>query len=426
MRRRFCALALLLAASPAWAAARSVALVGVSGPGGAHFAEKLAEDLAEICEVVPGEIYRAQAEHLGRTGAAPEDVQAVAAAVHVDAVIGGAVVGSGRARQLLVAVRDGLTGRLVARGRYLLGSASLAVVRDRVVRDLVRALEQTGPRPDSKSAPPMAEGESTPEIVEPPPSEPTPELSVTAERAPQEEVASQGVFAGIGYSVLGRRLSFDVASAPGITGGAASAIRADAAVFPLALSSELASAHPVAASFGLVGSYEHVFTLSSTTDTGTSHGHASHWLVLLVGRIPLGHAARGGTLTIETGYQQFDWVHESAQDVGVPDVTYELIDAGLGWDRAIGTPRLVGALRVAYLGLVDAGGITADKEYGRASGNGAEAEGSLTAWPTRWLWLRAGVRYSYIGLSFAQNGTRFARSAADQWVGGTVEVGFAL
>jgi hypothetical protein len=357
-------------------------------------------------------------------GAAPEDVQAVAAAVGADAVVGGAVVGVGRARQLLIAVRDGLTGRLVARGRYDLGGASLPVVREHVVRDLVRALERTGPRTGAPSEPLV---QNEPAVAEPAPSEPAPELSVIEQRAPQGDAASsQGVFAGVGYSLVGRRLSFDVASAPGISGGAVSAIRADAAVFPLALSSELASAHPVVASFGLVGSYEHVFTLTSTTDTASSRGHASHWLVLLVGRIPLGHAARGGTLTIETGYQQLDWVHESALDVSVPDVTYELIDAGLSWDHTLGTRRLAGALRVAYLGLVDAGGITSAAEYGRASGGGVEAEGSLTGWLTRWLWLRAGVRYTYIGLSFAQNGTRFAHSASDQWVGGTLELGLAL
>jgi hypothetical protein len=415
-------LILLILPSLASAAARSVTLVGISGPGGEHFSEQLTDELFEIYEVVSGARYRDAAQRLGQRGASPAEVSAVSAAIHVDGVIGGAVVGVGRERRLMIAVRDGLSGRVVARGSYDLGGSTLPLVRDRVMRDLVRALERCGPQSGGVAvddAPPVAPDHGEPV------GEPTgTELSI--EKTARVETSSQGVFAGAGISLLTRSLSFDVASAPSYSGGTVSGIRAEGAVFPLALSSELAQAHPVLASFGLVGSYEHVFTFTSHGAGGSSRGAASHWMALLVGRIPLGHAARGGTLTIETGYQQLDWHHESQLDIGVPDVAYQSVDLGLAWDRPLGARWLVGALRFAYLAVVDSGNITSGAEYGSARGWGVEAEASLTAWPVRWLWLKLDARESAIGLEFARRGTRFAHSSLDNWVAGTLEIGFAL
>jgi len=185
-------------------------------------------------------------------------------------------------------------------------------------------------------------------------------------------------------------------------------------------------AHPVLASFGLVGSYEHVFTFTANGAGGSSKGSASHWMALLVGRIPLGHKARGGTLQIETGYQELDWQHESEQDTRIPDVDYQAIDVGLQWDRELGAKWIKGALRVAYLGVFDAGKITGPQQYGSGNGWGVEAQASLTAWPVRWVWFKLEARYDAMGMSFAHSGTRFASSSLDQWTAGLLEVGFAL
>jgi hypothetical protein len=414
---------LLLFPSLAWAGAHSVALVGISGPGGEHFADQLLDDLFEIYDVIPGNRYRDMAERLGKGGASPEEVQAVAAALHLDGIIGGAVVGTGRERRLLIAVRNGATGRLVARGKYDLGGTTLPQIRERVLRDIVRALEFTG---GAVEAPPPEEpAPSEAPSIEPTGTELSPELSLEKAAKP-EGGGPRGVFAGVGGTLLTRSLSFDVASAPSYNGGTVGGIRADGAVFPLALSNELSQAHPVLASFGLVGSYEHIFTFTSTGAGTRSQGSASHWLALLVGRIPLGKKAYAGTLQIETGYQQISWNHQSEQDSRVPDVEYQAVDLGLSWDRGLGTRRLVGALRVAYLAVVAAGNITSDQQYGAGNGWGVEAEASLTGWPLRWLFLRLDARYDALGLTFAHNGTRFAGTSIDQWVGGMLEVGFAL
>jgi hypothetical protein len=417
--RRICILALAIFPSVAQAAAHSVTIVGISGPGGDRFSDSLVDELFEIYEIVPGTRYRDTAIRLGKRGASPEEVQSVAAAIHVDAVIGGAVVGQGRERRLLIAIRDGLTGRVVARGNYDLGSTNLPLIRERVLRDVVRALEHCGPRAGG-------EAETPPPNEEPPP----PELQGTNELAVEKSATppppSMGVFAGVGVSLLTRSLTFDVASAPSFKAGTVAGVRADGAVFPLALSSELAQAHPVLASFGLVGSYEHIFTFTANGPGGSSKGSASHWMALLVGRIPLGHKASGGTLQIETGYQELGWQHQSQQDTRIPDVDYQSIDIGLQWDRALGAKWIVGALRVAYLAVFDAGKITGPDQYGNGNGWGVEAQASVTAWPVKWVWLKLEARYDAMGLSFARDGTRFAKTSLDQWTAGVLEVGFAL
>jgi hypothetical protein len=148
--------------------------------------------------------------------------------------------------------------------------------------------------------------------------------------------------------------------------------------------------------------------------------------VAFLGRIPLGHGARFGALTLETGYQALGYTHDSPADIGVPDVGYELIDAGVGWDRALVPRRLEVALRLAYLGFLSAGPLTSTEEYGAANGGGVDLEGGLTAWPARWLWVRLSARYSAVRLSLSGSGLRYARGASDQWGAGSLEVGFAL
>src|SRR3954453_4545978 len=132
--RRLCIVALLLAGSHhAHAAAKSVTLLGVSGPGGERFARGVESDLSELYEVVSGDVYRAMAETMGKKGASPEEVSAVSVRLRIDAIIGGAIVGEGRQRHLLIAVREGTSGRFIGRANYELAGRTLPLVRERVV-----------------------------------------------------------------------------------------------------------------------------------------------------------------------------------------------------------------------------------------------------------------------------------------------------
>lgn len=437
------ALALFLAPSSARAEAHSVTLLGVSGVGGARFAESLESSLSELYDVVPGDVYKAEARRLGKFGASPDDVHTVCARLRLDAVIAGAVVGAGHRRTLMVAVREGATGQVLARGRYGLGGRTLPLVKERVLRDLVRALDRihhSAPGTPIPAAPVASdEGEpsgagdadngSAPEPAESAPSEAPEEPMVSVERGPtpKPEQAQNGVEAGVGPTLLTRSLGFDVPSAPAYSGGTVYGIRAEGRVFPIALSAELAQAHPVLSSFGFHGWYEHVFTFNSTSAAGTtSTSHASRWGVLFEGRIPLGHHARGGFLTVETGFQEWSWGSASSADLGVPDVNYDLIDGGLAWDKTLGAKWLALDARLAFLGMVGAGAIATLAEYGSASGYGVTASAGLTARPLSWMWLRLSADYDYLGLAFAGAGTRFAHSATEQWAGGQLEVGFAL
>jgi hypothetical protein len=422
-------------AARAHATAKTVTLLGVSGVDGAKFAKALESELGELYELIPGDKYKRTATRIGHLGAAPEDVTAVARAIGADAVIGGAVAGKGRNRELLIAVREGATGRVISRGRYGLMGRTLPLVKEKVASDLVRALERI--RPVGEAAPLSGRPDEPPSVTrdDAPPGDVPPPLTEDvspsaaqdaslARSAPRRAIA--GVSAAVGPSLMTRSLRFDVASAPGYAGGTVAGIRADGAVFPLALSSELAAEHPVLASFGFVGSYEYVFTFTSTNATGTSSGHASRWNVMFVGRVPLGHEAKAGVLTLDTGLVSMSWSHAAPVDVGVPNVQYDLIAGGLGWERALGTRWIILGLRLGVMGLLSAGDIAGPTQYGAVGGWGLQLSGGWTARPRDWLWLRLSASWDRVALSFAGAGTRFAKSATDNWVGGALEVGFAL
>jgi hypothetical protein len=107
-------------------------------------------------------------------------------------------------------------------------------------------------------------------------------------------------------------------------------------------------------------------------------------------------------------------------------VKYDLVGGGLGWERALGTRWIVLGLRVGVMGLLSAGDLAAPTQYGAAGGWMVQLEGGWTARPTDWLWFRLSANWDRIALSFAGAGTRFAKSAVDNWVSGALEVGFAL
>jgi hypothetical protein len=419
MRARFVLFVLVLAPSVARATAQSVSVLGVSGEGGSRFAQQLEQELGELYEIIPGDVYRSAAETMGRRGPSPDEVRAVATSLRIDAIVAGTIRGEGAERSLIMVVREGASGRVVARGHYDLATHTLPLLRDKVLRDLVRVFEHIRHIP--KHGQPLVEQEPESETLEEEPGETLP--TERPAPTPPKARSHRGLYVSAGPALMSRGLSFDVAAAPGYHGGAVAGIRADGLAFPLALSAELARAHPVLASFGLAGSYERAYSLVSSTPTGQTAGDASRWDVMFVGRAPLG---RGGALLIETGYQQLRWVSKSPTDLGVPDVGYGLFDFGLTWQHDLATPIAGISLRRAALGIVDPGAISDPIQYGPMSGGGLEADLGLLFRPTGWLWLRAGVRYTPLFLRFAAAGARFAHSALDQFVDATAEVGLAL
>ncbi len=154
MKRSVATLVVVAAfAGQAHATARSVAVLGISGAGGERFADQLEAGLSDLYQVVPGEVYQRTFDRLQRSGASDEELQTVAARLRIDAVIDGALAGDRRARQLLVTVRAGASGRVIARGHYDLAGRSSAAVCQRVLADLVRALDHISPVVPAASRP---------------------------------------------------------------------------------------------------------------------------------------------------------------------------------------------------------------------------------------------------------------------------------
>jgi hypothetical protein len=107
-------------------------------------------------------------------------------------------------------------------------------------------------------------------------------------------------------------------------------------------------------------------------------------------------------------------------------VKYDLVGGGLGWERALGTRWIILGVRLGIMGLLSAGDIAGQTQYGDVGGWGLQMAGGWTARPADWFWFRLSASWDRIAMSFAGAGTRFAKSATDNWVGGALEVGFAL
>ncbi|MBV8653669.1 MAG: hypothetical protein JO255_19555, partial [Alphaproteobacteria bacterium] len=209
--------------------------------------------------------------------------------------------------------------------------------------------------------------------------------------------------------------------------GTVAGLRVDAAIFPFALSSRFAADHPVIASFGLIGQFEHFFSFGYPIDGGgTVNGSGQRYEIVAAGRIPLGHRAVGGYLQVETGYQRLVFGHDNEMLAGVPNVAYDTIDLGLQWDRSLGVKWLHLAVRFAYLAPVGAGDIAAANQFGRASAWGIDADAGLTFIPIKWLWFRLEGRFSAIGMKFNGTGALVANSSTDEYPGGALQAGFAL
>jgi len=420
------ALLVLLSLGEARAATHSVSLLGVSGPGGGELSEQLEWALAELYDVVPGEVYRAAAQRLGHPGATPDEVKYMCRRLRLDALVAGSV----QPRGVVIVVRDGATGAVSARGVYPLDGRPPIALKDRVLGDLARAFERVHGVPRggevAQPAPRPSEGDEEPaDLSELPGTPETPAPAATVKKsAPSEPVLAGWV--GVGLSLFTRRLDFDVSGAQAYGGGTLAAVRVEGGVFPFALAADYAHDHPILACLGLAGSYERAGSFNSQTASGNEPGEAWRWRLGALGRIPLGRAPGHGALLVDAGVDQLRYAHRSERQLGVPDVGYTLVGAGLGLDQPLGTRVLRLGLRLAFSGLVDSGPVTNADEYGTASGWAVETEGGLSVWPIRWLWLRAGARYTRVALAFDGNGMRFAHSAADQWIGGAFEVGGAL
>lgn len=464
--RLLLALALVTApAATARAEVRTVCVLAVRGPGGAAMTGDLDQALAELYATVDAGVYRYAAEEMGMAGPSPQEVAAVAHRQRIDALVSGAVSPDGAA--LRIAVRDGADGQVVARLEYPLAARGRLdpPTRQKVVHDLAVSFETTvgvphgaravrvpeTPPParpvqpehelDEEEPPlPTRRRRAPPRHVEEPPDEspprrrPPPEDDETpgVDEAPRPEVRrpaavppGHGVEVGVGFGVLTRSLHIDAPGAVGYQGGGVATVNVEAALFPFAWSARMRSRHPALATFGLEVSWLQVLPFTSTSPSGypvASSGRA--WRAALVSRIPFGSAKRP-SLSIATGLGSIDFSSAQPAELGVPDVGYLHLFLRLGLDAPLGTRFVELGLSATVLAVLDGGAITSTTEYGGGSGFGGDASLGLTVRPTRWLWLRAAVRYGGVRLGFNGSGARLGSGASDDIFDGMLELGIA-
>ena len=123
-------LVLIFTASPAAAAARSVALLPIRGD--AAVGDRLEHDLSSLYDVVEGEA----AQRLRQPGLSADNLRDLAMSLRIDALIEGEVRMIKGHKRLETVVREASSGEVLGRGEYDLSRESL----DDAVCDLVFAL----------------------------------------------------------------------------------------------------------------------------------------------------------------------------------------------------------------------------------------------------------------------------------------------
>lgn len=441
------ALAITLAPPRADAGKRRVAIAPFDGPARRATRARATVVRAVAAEhtVLPDAAVARAWRQLGAKRRRPADYARVARAVGADALVTGVVRARGRRATLRLTVRAGATGEAIDTIRVPMRRGRLA--RTAFAEDLADAIAWAEPvdreppvaarrrRATAADSGDDAAGPATPRVD----AAPT-ELRATA--APAARVTGPRAAVRAGLSVTSRDLTFSyqaslapeqrpVAYDGGPVGGVAVAGR----VYPSRFVDRVPAAEHldrVALVFELdraVGMRSRYSDGAMDYDLPTDQ---SRWGVGARYVLPL------GSVDVDTGigYGQLrHHIDDGGVDLGVPDVQYRYLDVG----AAVAAPvakRVSARVSARYLAIVGAGEIVTASAYGRAAVRGIDMDAAVAYAIAPEVDLSAGVRYLRVALDFDGTGDmatardgdpdQDVAGAADRYVGGYVQVGYAF
>ena len=472
----------------AWAAAARaekplIAVVPFTGPQAKSAEAAVVRALRKKARLVPPARWKASAAKLFAHTHSPDDVASVAADVGAKVVITGVVKRDGRAWQLAVSVRDGESGHSRDKLKYPLKGPritpkTLALLADEVSLAFEHALSAAligGGDDDSEPAPIAKKNPPPPPPVEknPPPPPPeakgktkkgtriaksedeAPPLAPTSENPPPpppptektpiavEKPAPQGrprwapyLDVSAGVSISGRGFDFAPTTLPHFSSGVVGGLHLDLTIYPLAGFWRVAGGALAGLGFGAV--LDKPFWPASTAKTDPNHVPYStselrvagglRWRFVLYKPVPrpeLVLSVLGGLHSFSIA-KMTDATTGMVTDVGPPDVAYTYVAFG-------GTVRLHFAewARIfagfQYQLVIDPGAVTTTDEYGPGSVFGIRVDGGLDFFVWRGLKVSGLGFYQRFAITFTAQGMRgIANSAADQYFGGILAVGYEL
>ena len=432
---------------------KRVVLMGVAG---APQAEKdLAKFLASENRVISQKDYIRVATQLGATGTEPDQVAKVAARLGAAAIVAGKVEKEHGALALKLVLREGASGRIVAKLRYPIRGPHLdANLISRLREDLTPVIAQAVAPGGGAAAQEIdasnndfggntaaatgsGPGSSTPKGETGGPDDENPLIAARAKEAsaprhasvtkdveePTGPRAAQNTVlelsAGIGFQA--RNYSTSNMSEPTYSSGQIGGFRLDAAVFPAASLGKLAGAFGIDAHVEKSMQFQSQSpTMSGTTEptdmNAYSVGLRARWIVRDTPDSPV--------LSARLGYGQRTFAISGDQNFGIPEIDYAFASVGAAAKVPLGTPKFALEGGLEYHAVTGAGPIVEANEFGAATVSGFHAEGGVAIVPVDWLMLRAGATYTRYSFAFTGGGSKQADSATDEYVGGFLTAGY--
>lgn len=460
IRLRFAWLVLaasLLLAAPARAVPDGIlaAVVPFSGPQ-AKIAQSVVERLTrKFAAQVPAAVWGRAVKRLNADNHHAEEIAQVASEVGARLVITGSVRREGTRFLLLVLIRDGRSGEIRDRFRYVLpGPTVPPSVEEQLARDfadsfpkivelVASAPEQSFPTTAVPAAPPpRAEAEPTPEPTRAAPRKRS--SASSSDDAPTDEARANSYFSlvrptwapfidlSIGAGVSNRTFRVSPDSETAFRSTAVGGLRFDAVLYPLAPLHRIAQG--VVSGIGVAIHLEKPFWPKSNADEigpGLRLGTAElrvegglHWRFVLYDKQPrpeLVIMAGGGT-------HQFLIEHSAdGSDLGPPNVSYNFVSFG-GMARVQPHARLRLWFSAQYLHVPanNAGSIERPDRYGTSQTVAFRVDGGVEVFAWKGLKILARGYFERYILEFQpMPGTsRRAELAIDKFAGGAISVGY--
>lgn len=454
-----CVLAMGSAARPAFAISDGIlaAVVPFSGPQG-KIAQSVVERLTrKYAAAVPSAVWSRAVKRLNADNHNPEEIAQVASEVGARLVITGSVRREGARFLLLVLIRDGRSGEIRDRFRYVLpGPTVPPSVEDQLARDfgdsfpkIVELVAGTPaqsfpttavpPAPQPTAANPPTNDEPTPSRRESRVSQNEDEPSNTNDPRTNAYFSLQRPLwapffdVAFGASISNRSMRVSPDSETAFRSTAVGGIRFDAILYPLAPLHRVAQG--VVSGIGLALHIEKPFWPKSNADEigeglrlGTSELRVEgglHWRFTLYAKRPwpeLVFMAGGGThrFAIERA--------ADGSDFGPPNTTYNFVSVG-GMLRAMPIEkrlRLWFAANYLHVPKGNAGAIERPDRYGPSQTVAFRVEGGVEVFAWKGLKLIARGYFERYILSFSTvpGTSRRAELAIDKYAGGALSVGY--
>jgi hypothetical protein len=366
----------------------------------------------DVSLVAPREAARVQAELGNHSVDVEADAVRLATRLHVAVLIAATAKKEGSRWQLRLVMRDGATGRVLARTRYTLLRSRVGADDARLIReDLASALgaAHTPAEPASASSsgearPPAGATDATPDT-----------LAVSANAEPLGERPSWRTLVEVagGLAFGGRSYASSNPGEPKYSSSVVPGVHVEAALHPLAGRGRLYAA------LGFDLHYERAVGLSSNPQNApgmsVSTTHDAFGLGLR-GRWILHEDAMSPVIGARVGYGQRRFLLDT--DLGVPNVSYQYVDLSVFGRLPVFSPRLALTAQLALQPVLGAGDIQAMNVFGPGGGSGFGLDLGAELVAQGRLAVRAGMSYQRFGLSFDGKGARHVDSTTDSYLGG--------